>query len=203
MKILSFESSAVSAAVCLTDGEKLIASAFQNCGLTHSRTLLPMAEQLLANVGLTAREVDGFAVASGPGSFTGIRIGISAAKGFALASGKPLMPLTAFELVAYNVNDGDFFAVTDAAHGHFYACRCTCRGGELKFGEPVYIPGEELAACGLALYGFQQLALPRYTRLDAGECLLPAVRKKLACGAPFGEMHALYIRKSQAEEGRR
>ena len=89
MKILSFESSAVSAAVCLTDGEKLIASAFQNCGLTHSRTLLPMAEQLLANVGLTAREVDGFAVASGPGSFTGIRIGVATVKGLAFGAGKP------------------------------------------------------------------------------------------------------------------
>ena len=55
MKLLSFESSAVSAAVCLTDGEKVVASAFQNCGLTHSRTLLPMAEQLLSNVGLTPR----------------------------------------------------------------------------------------------------------------------------------------------------
>ena len=68
MKLLSFESSAVSAAVCLTDGEKVVASAFQNCGLTHSRTLLPMAGQLLSNVGLTPKELDGFAVASGPGS---------------------------------------------------------------------------------------------------------------------------------------
>ena len=74
MKILALESSAVSASVALTDGEKLIAQSFQNCGLTHSRTLLPMAESLLANCGIPLSEIDAFAVANGPGSFTGVRI---------------------------------------------------------------------------------------------------------------------------------
>ena len=202
-KFLAIDTASAHLSVLAVNGERAVLNHLADCALCHSVLLMKEAESALDGAGLRPAECDFFCAVTGPGSFTGIRIGISAAKGFALASGKPLMPLTAFELVAYNVNDGDFFAVTDAAHDHFYACRCTCRGGELKFGEPVYIPGEELAACGLPLYGFQQLALARYTRLDAGECLLPAVRKKLACGAPFGEMHALYIRKSQAEEGRR
>lgn len=65
MKILSFESSAVSASVCLTDNEKIIAESYQNCGLTHSRTLLPMAESLLAGCDHTLDDVDAFAIAAG------------------------------------------------------------------------------------------------------------------------------------------
>ena len=66
MKILALESSAVSASVALTEDDKLIAQSFQNCGLTHSRTLLPMAEALLANCGVSLSEIDAFAVAHGP-----------------------------------------------------------------------------------------------------------------------------------------
>ena len=65
MKILALESSAVSASVALTEDEKLVAQSFQNCGLTHSRTLLPMAENLLANCGVTLADVDAIAVAHG------------------------------------------------------------------------------------------------------------------------------------------
>ena len=67
MKILAFESSAVSAAVALIENKKLVAQSFQNCGLTHSRTLLPMAESLLAGCGVPLSAVDAFAVAAGPG----------------------------------------------------------------------------------------------------------------------------------------
>ena len=89
MKILALESSAVSASVALTEDDKLIAQSFQNCGLTHSRTLLPMAEALLANCGVSLSEVDAFAVAHGPGSFTGVRIGVATVKGLALGADRP------------------------------------------------------------------------------------------------------------------
>ena len=85
MKILALESSAVSASVALTEDEKLVAQSFQNCGLTHSRTLLPMVENLLANCGVSLADVDAIAVAHGPGSFTGVRIGAATVKGLALA----------------------------------------------------------------------------------------------------------------------
>ena len=62
---------------------KLLASGYQNTGMTHSQTLLVMAEDLLKQCGLTPRDVDAVAVAAGPGSFTGVRIGMAAAKGFA------------------------------------------------------------------------------------------------------------------------
>ena len=125
MKILSFESSAVSAAVCLTEGEKVIASAFQNCGLTHSRTLLPMAEQLLTNCGLTPRDVDGFAVAAGPGSFTGIRIGVATVKGLAFGADRPCVGVTTLEAMAWYLlgQTGTVSCVMDARAGQVYNAR--------------------------------------------------------------------------------
>ncbi|NLW66013.1 MAG: tRNA (adenosine(37)-N6)-threonylcarbamoyltransferase complex dimerization subunit type 1 TsaB, partial [Clostridiales bacterium] len=85
MRILGFDSSAKSASVAVCDENGLLAQYFQNCGLTHSRTLLPMAEDMFKNLGLTLSEIDLIAVSNGPGSFTGIRIGVSTAKGLAWA----------------------------------------------------------------------------------------------------------------------
>ena len=102
MKILALESSAVSASVALTEDDKLIAQSIQNCGLTHSRTLLPMAEALLANCGVSLSEVDAFAVAHGPGAFTGVRIGVSTAKGLAWGAQKPAIGVSTLEAMAYH-----------------------------------------------------------------------------------------------------
>lgn len=125
MKILSLESSAKSAAVCLTDEDKVIASAFQNCGFTHSRTLLPMAEQLLAGCGVTLKELDGFAVAAGPGSFTGIRIGVATVKGLAMSVDKPCAGVSTLESMAWGMLGyrGRISCVMDARAGQVYYAR--------------------------------------------------------------------------------
>ncbi len=122
MKILSFESSAVSASVALTDGTKLIAQSFQNCGLTHSRTLLPMAESLLAGCGASLADVDAFAVAAGPGSFTGLRIGVATVKGLAYPSGKPCAGVSTLEAMARGLEgfEGNLCCVMDARGGQVY-----------------------------------------------------------------------------------
>lgn len=122
MKILALESSAVSASVALTEDEKLIAQSFQNCGLTHSRTLLPMVEGLLQNCGLTLDEVDAIAVAHGPGSFTGVRIGVATVKGLALGADKPCIGVSTLEAMAYSAHalDGRLCCVMDARAGQVY-----------------------------------------------------------------------------------
>lgn len=122
MKLLSIESSAVSAAVCITDGEKLVASAFQNCGLTHSRTILPMVEQLFANCGVSLAQMDGIAVASGPGSFTGVRIGVATVKGLAFAHNLPCVGVSTLEAMAHGVRGlvGTVHCVMDARAGQVY-----------------------------------------------------------------------------------
>ena len=91
MRILAFETSAKAASVALMEDGKLLASGYQNTGMTHSQTLLVMAEDLLKQCGLTPRDVDAVAVAAGPGSFTGVRIGMAAAQGFAWGRELPLL----------------------------------------------------------------------------------------------------------------
>lgn len=101
MNILALESSATacSAALC-RDGE-LLAQSFQCSGLTHSRTLLPMVNDLLKNCGQTLEQVDVIAVAAGPGSFTGLRIGVATAKGLAWARETPCAPCSTLESMAW------------------------------------------------------------------------------------------------------
>lgn len=134
MKILSLESSAVSAAVCLTEGERLIASAFQNNGLTHSRTLLPLAAGVLQGVGLTPADVDAFAVAAGPGSFTGLRIGVATVKGLALGADKPCIGVSTLEAMARGLAgiDGVYDCVMDARAGQVYYARFRRAGDALQ-----------------------------------------------------------------------
>ena len=103
MKILGLESSAKSASVALMEDGKLLARSFQNTGLTHSRTLLPMAETMLQNCELGIADVNAVAVAVGPGSFTGLRIGISAAKGLAWARELPCIGVSTLEAMAQNL----------------------------------------------------------------------------------------------------
>ena len=89
MKILAFETSAKAGSVALLEDGKLLGESYQNTGLTHSQTLMSMAEALLNHCGVTVQQVDAVAVAAGPGSFTGVRIGVAAAKGLAWGGEKP------------------------------------------------------------------------------------------------------------------
>ena len=102
MLILAMESSAKAASVALLRDNVLLAQSIQNSGLTHSRTLLPMAEDLLKNAEISMREIDVFAVAHGPGSFTGVRIGVSAVKGLAWATEKPAVGVSTLEAMAWH-----------------------------------------------------------------------------------------------------
>ncbi len=122
MRILSFESSAVSASVCLTDDEKIIAQSYQNCGLTHSRTLLPMAESLLAGCDHSIDDIDAFAIAAGPGSFTGLRIGVATVKGLAFATNKPCIGISTLESMAQTIygDNLNICCVMDARAGQVY-----------------------------------------------------------------------------------
>lgn len=120
MRILSFESSAVSASVCLTDDEKIIAQSYQNCGLTHSRTLLPMAESLLAGCDHTLDDVDAFAIAAGPGSFTGLRIGVSVAKTYGYLLKKKVILVSSLRQMAISVKNQIAISLIDAKNGNYY-----------------------------------------------------------------------------------
>ena len=85
MKILAIDSSAKTASVAVTEGGRLISECFVNAALTHSRTLMPMVDNALTQADMSFADIDALSVNVGPGSFTGIRIGVAAVKGLALS----------------------------------------------------------------------------------------------------------------------
>ena len=122
MLILAFETSAKAASVALLEGTKLLGESYQNTGLTHSQTLMVMAEDLLKQCGKTARDVDAVAVAEGPGSFTGVRIGVAAAKGFAWGREIPCYGVSTLEAMAESlaIYEGFVCPVMDARRSQVY-----------------------------------------------------------------------------------
>lgn len=122
MKILAFESSAKAASCALLIGGALMAEYYQNSGQTHSRTLTKMAEDLLKNCDLTPADIDAVACAAGPGSFTGVRIGVAAAKGFAWGREIPCCGVSTLEAMAWQLADRDALIVCamDARRGQLY-----------------------------------------------------------------------------------
>ncbi len=102
MKILALETSAKAVSAAVSEDGRILAAGYQDTGLTHSRTLMPIVEGILRNAGLTVKDMDAIAAAVGPGSFTGIRIGVSAAKGLAFAAEKPCVPVSALAAMARN-----------------------------------------------------------------------------------------------------
>ena len=122
MLILAFETSAKAASVALHDGEKLLGESYQNTGLTPSQTLMVMAEDLLKQCGKTAADVTAVAVAEGPGSFTGVRIGVAAAKGFARGRETPGYGVSTLRAMAASINawEGTVCPVMDARRSQVY-----------------------------------------------------------------------------------
>mgnify|MGYP002514471088 CR=1 FL=1 len=113
MKILSLDSSATCASVALFDieSQKIIGDFFINTKLTHSQTLVPMLDALLKSTKTELSDIDYFAVNTGPGSFTGVRIGVAAVKGMAMALNKPCVAVSTLDSMAYNLLDVNCTAV--------------------------------------------------------------------------------------------
>ena len=103
MKILALDSSAKTASAAIIDGEQLISEAFVNAGLTHSETLLPMVDSVLSLARLTMSDIDGCVITDGPGSFTGIRIGMATIKAFMIGLGKTkAVQINTLDLIAFS-----------------------------------------------------------------------------------------------------
>lgn len=136
MLILGLDSSAVagSCALCEISGEKtvLVAESFINTKQTHSQTLMPMAESMLKSAGIGFDKLDRVAVTSGPGSFTGVRIGVAAAKGLGYALGIPCTGVSALHAIALNLTgfNGIICAVMDARRSQFYNGLFKVNGGK-------------------------------------------------------------------------
>lgn len=120
--ILGIDSSAITAGCALYDSGRVIAEQFLNTKHTHSQTLLPMVENMLKSAEVSLSDVETIAVTAGPGSFTGLRIGIASVKGMAMGAGKRCVSVSTLEAIAYNFVgvDGIICCAMDARCGQVY-----------------------------------------------------------------------------------
>lgn len=151
MLILGIDTAAAPccAAVYDTDKQQTLGSFVINNKLTHSVTLMPVVSDLLRNSGITTEDIDLFAVANGPGSFTGLRIGISAVKGMAFAVSKPCAAVSTLEAMAYNVAmcDGIVCASIDARCNQVYTATFLNDNGTVtRLTDEECLKADELAA---------------------------------------------------------
>ncbi|MBR2023355.1 MAG: tRNA (adenosine(37)-N6)-threonylcarbamoyltransferase complex dimerization subunit type 1 TsaB [Clostridia bacterium] len=187
--------------VAKKDG-KTFTSYTPDCAMKHSVLLMDAIDETLDKANLTLSECDFFSAVVGAGSFTGIRIGVSAMKGFALAMGKPTLPVTSFACLEYNAVEGKTLCLIDALHGYYYVCGY--ENGKITY-PPAYVAEEEVLALyqqGYALRAFTKLGVAEKAPveiMDGGKGLLCAV-ETLANDNAFDELNPLYIRKSSAEE---
>ncbi|MCI5587134.1 MAG: tRNA (adenosine(37)-N6)-threonylcarbamoyltransferase complex dimerization subunit type 1 TsaB [Lachnospiraceae bacterium] len=134
MKILGIDSSGIVASAAIADEKNIIAEFTVNNKQTHSQTLLPMIDMVVKMSGVKLEEVDAIAVAAGPGSFTGLRIGSSTAKGLGLALKKPIVPIPTLDGLAYRLaaTDGIICPIMDARRNQVYTAIYRMEDGELR-----------------------------------------------------------------------
>ena len=227
MLILAFETSAKAASVALLEGDKLLSESYQNTGMTHSQTLMVMAEDMLKQCGKTAKDVDAVAVAEGPGSFTGVRIGVAAAKGFAWGREIPCYGVYTLEAMAQSLGiyDGYICPVMDARRSQVYNALFEADRGEItriredraislddlaedvkKLEKPVFLVGDGSILCyNTLLERVPSLVLPPEHRMHQRAVGVGIIAARQMIAGISGDAAALtpnYLRLSQAERER-
>ena len=227
MKILAFETFAKAASVALLDGGKLLAESYQNTGLTHSQTIMVMAQDLLKSCGLSARDVEAVAVAAGPGSFTGVRIGVAAAKGFAWGAELPCYGVSTLEAMARTMGvwQGYIVPAMDARRSQVYTAVFHAEKGVItrveedmaislaelgekikNYEENVFLVGDGALLCyNTLLEEVPQLVLPPEHRMHqraSGVALAAQAMADAGIPGNGAELTPNYLRLSQAERER-
>lgn len=134
MKIFAIDTSAAASSAAVTEDGRIISELYINVKLTHSQTLIPVCKSALDCACIQLKDIDAFAVSTGPGSFTGLRIGIASIKGMAYALKKPCIPVSSLEALAYNLSgfNAIICAVMDARCGQFYNALFKSENGEIS-----------------------------------------------------------------------
>ena len=228
MRVLALDSSGIVASVAVVEDDTLVAEYTVNYKKTHSQTLLPMLDEIVKMTELDLKTIDAIAVAKGPGSFTGLRIGSATAKGLGLALDKPLVGIPTVEALAYNLYDvnGLICPIMDARRSQVYtgiyefakdgmqvfldqsamdiralAEKLNAMGREVIFlgdGCPVY--ASVLAECMQVPYAFAPAHLNR--QRASAVASLGAEYFKQGKQEPADDLIPIYLRKSQAERER-
>ena len=227
MLILAFETSAKAASAALVQDGILLGESYQNTGLTHSQTLMVMAEDLLKQCGKTIADVTAVAVAAGPGSFTGVRIGVAAAKGFAWGRQIPCYGVSTLEAMALSLGiyQGYVCPVMDARRSQVYNALFYVNQGKLErvcddraialaqlkdelllLKEPVFLVGDGSCLTYRTLsQEVSHLVLPPEHRMHQRAPGVALLAGEKAAAGESGDGAALapnYLRLSQAERER-
>lgn len=227
MLILGIDTCCMAATAAVMDQERLVAQTVVNRQRTHSQTLMPQIETMLSLTGLTAADMDCYAAAVGPGSFTGVRIGVATAKALAQAGGKPCVPVSTLEALANNVTlfPGILCPIQDARRNQVY--NALFRGGPhpvrlcpdraldigalteelIALKEPVIFCGDGVPVYYEALrraLGDRAAAAQRMQRMNLAASVAELGLEKYQRGetVPYGELVPQYLRLSQAERER-
>lgn len=229
MKLLSIDTSAAPASCALTCDGELLAESYVHVKLTHSETLLPMVESMLHAAKCTMQEVDAFAVSAGPGSFTGVRIGVAAVKGMAFAGDKPCVAVSTLEAMAQPLSftNGLICAAMDARCNQVYNALFRSDGrtverlcpdrallleelnselvalssGEYK-GLPIYFVGDGARLAYDAMGAFEtKLLLPDSYRYQRASGVAAVAQRMFAAGQTIRaeSLMPTYLRLPQAE----
>ena len=180
MKILAIECSAKQASVAITEDEKILTEFYSNVTLTHSQTLMPMLDSALAACGLGIDDIDGFAIAAGPGSFTGLRIGMSAIKGLTIGNEKPCVGVSTLYAMAHcNLAFKGIIATCMDARCNQCYCGLFLSDGEKinRLGEDMAIPMKEF--CDLVNAKVEELNLPVLVMGDGSNLFYKGFANKL------------------------
>ncbi|MFR3881093.1 MAG: tRNA (adenosine(37)-N6)-threonylcarbamoyltransferase complex dimerization subunit type 1 TsaB [Lachnospiraceae bacterium] len=228
MKILGLDSSGIVASVAIVEDDVLIAEYTVNYKKTHSQTLLPMLDEIAKMTELDLNSIDAIAVAAGPGSFTGLRIGSATAKGLGLALKKPLIAIPTVEGLAYNLYDilGLICPIMDARRKQVYTGIYRFTDHQLKVVEDQMAVPMETVIEKLNQYGeavtFLGDGVPVFHELIAEKMTVPysfapahVNKQRAAAVAALGEIYYRqgktetamehvpdYLRVSQAERER-
>jgi tRNA threonylcarbamoyladenosine biosynthesis protein TsaB len=225
MRLIAVDTTTPSGSVALLEGERVLGEIGVEAATTHSTRLLASVDFLLKTQGWTIADIDGFAVTPGPGSFTGLRIGLSTVKAFAFAAGKPVAMVSSLAALAELHRDGAETLIgpmLDAKKGEIYAALYDKTDGRLKEIVPqgAYAPEEylKLMPCRAAVFAGSGIELcrkrlqallgdkvrfstrPPFIAVEVGRLGLTLLREGKGVGSAAVE--PLYFRRSQAEDGR-
>ena len=227
MITLAFDSTAKAASVAVTDGDKLLALYNIDNGLTQSELLLPMAENMLKNLKLTFDDVGLLACAVGPGSFTGVRIGVALVKGIAFGKNIPCVAISTLDELAENLAglDGIIVPVMDARRQQVYTATYRGKGGTLdkltpdraiaiseladelkEYSEPIYLVGDgyDVARRGLIAAGVDVKETPKLLITENAYSVALVANRKYEKGETVSDLEIAptYLRMPQAERER-
>ena len=197
MNYLAIDCTSESLCILARKGEKFASRLIENSKMQHSVLCMPLVEEILAELNLTIFECDFVCAVTGPGSFTGIRVGISTVLGLVVATNKKAIGITAFQILA-NATKEPFIAVIDAGKNQYYVSGY--ENGEI-FLQPKHISLAELEELAKKYNLCTLSPLPvRHTLVDRVEYLERAIQKAVQEKLVDYPLTAYYVKKSQAEE---